>query len=57
MLYLGAASLQNSTAVIGVVERGVYSAATAHESDAEDSVHSEDQPELTVQQSDVDAMP
>ena len=59
MSYLGTASLQNSTAVSGVIESGVYSAAAAHDSDAEDSVHndSKDQPELTVQQSVVDALP
>mgnify|MGYP003417182969 CR=1 FL=1 len=55
--YIGTVCLQNSTAVTGVVEIGVYSAAAAHDSDAKDSVHSEDQPELTVQQFDVDAMP
>ncbi len=44
--YLETASLQISTAITGVVDL-----------DAEDSVHSEDQPELKVQQSDVDALP
>ena len=56
MSYLGTAVLSNSAAVTGVIESGVYSAAAAHDADVKNSVLSEDQPELTVEQSDV-AMP
>ena len=57
MSYLGTACLQNSAAVTDVKESCICSLAAAHSLDAEDSVHSEDQSKLNVQQSDVDDLP